>query len=307
MDCCTSSGWRWSFIFSTLLRVWPSLRMRIEKYPCKTYWRRVSFGKAGTLAGATTIGGCPVEAALGLVHPGPAAGPRVLIVVDGPRLRLAPDALVPLVQERVDGDVVPPDVVPDLLVRPGGERGYLRGVVALLPRGDLRVRPLRGLLAPDARHPGVVALKCPLERLDLADLAAQVGRAGAHLLAVALDLLLHRERGSQDLDRQLVPAHYFLAKLGGLLEDKARVDGEDGHFVGDLRDHVQKGHPLAAPERGRERQVVPVGLDSPAYDLPRIRTLQAVGLEVQLLRVRHNPILLLKTQGFRHRGPPSGS
>src|SRR4028118_726891 len=168
MACCTSSGCRWSLIFSTLLRVWPSLRKRIEKYPDKASGRECPSEKRGLRVGAAGVGAHPVEAALGLVYPRPAAGPRVLVVVDGPDLRLAADALVPLVQERVDGNVVSLDVVPDLLVRPGGQRGYLGGAVALLPRGGPRGRPVRPLLAPDARHPGVGALQRPPERPALA-------------------------------------------------------------------------------------------------------------------------------------------
>src|SRR4028118_965131 len=123
MACCTSSGCRWSLIFSTLLRVWPSLRKRIEKYPYKTSGRECPSEKRGLRVGAAGVGAHPVEAALGLVYPRPAAGPRVLVVVDGPGLRLAADALVPLVQERVAGAVGPVDVVPDLAAGPGGGRG----------------------------------------------------------------------------------------------------------------------------------------------------------------------------------------
>jgi hypothetical protein len=47
-----------------------------------------------------------------------------------------------------------------------------------------------------------------------------------------------------------------------------------GDLVGDLGDHVQKRHPLAPAERGRERQALTVGLDRPRYDLPRVGALQ---------------------------------
>src|SRR4028119_980845 len=90
MACCTSSGCRWSLIFSTLLRVWPSLRKRIEKHPYKTSGRECPSEKRGLRGGATAVGAHPVETALGLGHPRPAAGPRVLVVVDGPGPRLAP-------------------------------------------------------------------------------------------------------------------------------------------------------------------------------------------------------------------------
>src|SRR5918998_2916100 len=169
----------------------------------------------------------PVQPALVLVEPSPASRPGVLVGVHGSRLRLAPDALVPLVQQRVYRHVVLLDVVPHLLVCPVGERRDLGRPVTLLPRDGPGVRPLGRLVPAYTRHPRVVAPEGPLQRLDLADLATQVGGAGAQLLAVALDLLLERKRGLQDLERQLVAPHDLLAKLGGLPEDKARVDGED--------------------------------------------------------------------------------
>src|SRR5215210_7594477 len=227
-------------------------------------------------ARAADLAAFDVDAALRLVGPGPPACPRILVVVHGPRLRLAADALVTLVQERVDGHVVRPHVIPHLLFRPGRHGCNLGSPVALLPRDNLRFSPLGGLLPADAGHPGVVAVQSPLEGLYLPDLATQVRGARAHLLAVALDLLLEGERGLQDLDRQLVAPHDFLAKLGGLLEYKARVDGEDGDLVCDLGDHVQERHPLAPAKRGRERQALTVGLHRPLYDLPRFSALKAL-------------------------------
>src|SRR5215210_2648369 len=215
-----------------------------------------------------------MDAALGLVGAGPPAGPGILVVVHGPRLRFAADALVALMQEWVDGHIVRPHVIPHLLFRPVGHGRYLGGPVALLPGDDIGVSPLWSLLPADARHPGVVAVQGLLQGFDLADLAAQVRGTGAHLLAVALHLLLDRELGLQDLYRQFVVTYDRFTELGGLLEDKARVDGEDGDLVGDLGDHVEKRHPLAPAERGREGQAVTVSLDSPLYNFPRVCALE---------------------------------
>src|SRR5215212_2297484 len=228
----------------------------------------------------------PVQPTLVLVEPGPASGPGVLVRVHGPRLRLAPDALVPLVEERVDGHVVLLDVIPHLLVGPVGERRDLGGPVALLPGDNPRVRPLRGLIPADAGHPGHVPAQSPLQGLDLAYPAAQVWGAGAHLLAVALDLLLDGERRSQHLERQLVAPHDLLAELRGLPEDEACVDREDRDLVGDLGDHVHGRHPLAAPERRREGQTGAVGVDRPLDYLPRVCSLQMPGQALEGLGVR---------------------
>src|SRR5215210_2873368 len=225
-------------------------------------------------ARAADLAAFDVDAALRLVGTGPPAGPGILVVVHGPRLRLAADALVALMQERVDGHVVRPHVVPHLSFRPVRHGSYLGGLVALLPGDYLRASPLRRLLPANACHPGVVAVQRLLQGFDLADLAAQVRGAGAHLLAVALHLLLDREVGLQDLDRQLVASHDLLAELGGLFEDKACVDGEYGDLVGYLGDHVQQRHPLAPTERSRKGQAITVSLHSPRDYLPRVGTLQ---------------------------------
>src|SRR5215213_1315191 len=188
----TSRGWRACLIRSTLLRVWSSLRNLIFYKP---------FGEKYLASGARAadLSVLEVDAALGLVQPGPPARPGVLIVVHRPGLRLAADALVALVQERVDGDVVRPHVVPHLRLRPVRHGRYLGSLVALLPGDDLRTGPLRGLLPADARHPRIVARQGLLEGFDLAYLAAQVRGAGTHLLSVARDLLLDRHLGPQNL------------------------------------------------------------------------------------------------------------
>src|SRR5919112_373085 len=175
---------------------------------------------------------CPVQTTLGLLRPRPAPRPRIVLRGDRPGLRLAPYALVALPQQRVDGHVVLLDVPPHLL-------------------------------APYPRHPRLVPLQSPLQRLYLPHLAAQVRRARPHPLPVTLYLLLHGELGPQHLQRQPIAPHHLLAELVGLLKEEARVYGKDGHLVGDLRDHVYEGHPLGPPEGGRERKPLPVGLDRP--------------------------------------------
>src|SRR5918997_920028 len=265
----TSRGWRSCLIFSTLFKVWSSLRnlMLLNL----RFWRGDLWNSG---ARAADLAAFDVDAALRFVGSGPPSGPGILVVVHGPRLRLAADALVALMQERVHGHVVLPHVIPHLRFRPLRHGRYLSGLVAFLPGDDLRARPLRGLLPANACHPGVVAVQGLLQGFDLADLAAQVRGAGAHLLAVTLYLLLDRELGPQDLDRQLVAPHDLLAELGGILEDKARVDGEYGDLVGDLGDHVQQRHPLAPTKRSREGQPITVSLHGPRDYLLRVGPLQ---------------------------------
>src|SRR5918993_1782462 len=172
----TSNGWRSSLICSTLLSFWFFLRLSTHGLPRN-----------------------PVQAALGLLRPRPAPRPRLLLRGDRPRLRFAPYALVAPLQERVDGHTVLLDVPPHLLGTPTGQRRYLGGRVAPLPGEHPRARPLRRLLAPYPRHPRLVPLQSPLQRLYLPHLAAQLRRARPHPLPVTLYLLLHRQFGPEHL------------------------------------------------------------------------------------------------------------
>jgi hypothetical protein len=77
--------------------------------------------------------------------------------------------------------------------------------------------------------------------------------------------------GTQNFDRELVPAHDLFPKAGRLTKDKACVDGQDSNFVGQLRDHVDQSHPLATTERRRESQLIAVSVDGPLDHLARVR------------------------------------
>src|SRR5918997_786512 len=172
----TSRGWRSSFICSTLLSFWFFLSVSMYDLPID-----------------------PVQATFGLLDPRPASGPGILVRRHRASLGLASDALVAPLEQRVYGHVVLGDVLVCPLLRHKGERRDLGRPVTLLPGNHPRVGPLGGLLAPDAGHPRVVVFQCPLQRLYLSPLAPQIRTAGTHPLAVALDLLLDRELGPQNL------------------------------------------------------------------------------------------------------------
>src|SRR5215207_2670427 len=132
----TSKGWRSSFIFSTLFSLWPSLRNRTRRLPIY-----------------------PMKAALGLFQVRPPPGSMILVGRHWPRARLAADAPVALIEQRVDGNVVLGDVLVDPLLLHKGERGDLGCSEAAIPGHNGRVRPLGGLLPADPGHPRVVALE----------------------------------------------------------------------------------------------------------------------------------------------------
>src|SRR5918992_1641337 len=204
----TSNGWRSSFIFSTLLSFWFFLRVSTHGLPRD-----------------------PVQPALVLIQTRPTPRSRVLLRRHRPGLRLAPYALVALLQKRVRGYVMLGNVAVDPLLLHEGKRRYLGCSVAPLPGHHPRAHPLRRLLPPYPRHPRLVPLQSPLQRLYLPHLAAQLRSARPHPLPVTLYLLLHRQFGPEHLQRQPIAPHHLLAKLVGLLEEKARVYGKDGHLV----------------------------------------------------------------------------
>src|SRR4051794_3747420 len=212
----TSSGCRSSFIFSTLFSLWFSLRNR-------TLYRTSH----------------KVQTALGFVHARPATRPSVL--AGGHRLgtRFAPYAAVTHAKKGVEGNVVPPHVLVQLVHAPRRERRDLGDPEVLVEGNDRRARPLRRLVPADPRHPGaVVPQETPL-RLDLADLAAKVRRAAVELRPVAFNLLLHRKPRCEDLERQRIPFHGLLAETYRLLEEKSGIQREDLRPLSDAREHGQ--------------------------------------------------------------------
>src|SRR3712207_7040665 len=88
----TSSGWRSSFIFSTLFSLWFSLRLR-------TLYRTSD----------------KVQTAFGLVHARPATRAGVLARGHRPGTRFAPYAAVTHAKKWVERHIVPPHVLIDLV------------------------------------------------------------------------------------------------------------------------------------------------------------------------------------------------
>src|SRR5919109_2718695 len=115
-----------------------------------------------------------VDPALELPRARPATGALVLARRHRPRARDAPDRRVAGVVEWVVRDLVDVDVGLHALRVPVDERLHLPDAVALAPLDPPRAGSRRRLLPADAGDPRVVARERPLERLDLADVAAAV-------------------------------------------------------------------------------------------------------------------------------------
>ena len=119
-----------------------------------------------------------VDAALGLAGAGPAAAARVLARRDPAGAWRAADRRVAVVQQRVDQDAVLGDVVVDLLSVQRASGVTLTICPSCRPTRPRRaITALVGLVPAHARCPRVVAAQRAVQRLDLAQLAAQVGVA----------------------------------------------------------------------------------------------------------------------------------
>src|SRR5579859_118664 len=118
-----------------------------------------------------------MNAALGLARAGPAPAARVGSGLDAERAGRAADRGVAVVDQRVDQHAVGGDVVVDLLLGPADDRVDLDHLPPVVPLDHLGLAPVAGLVPADAGDPRVVVGQGPLERLDLAQVAAQVGVA----------------------------------------------------------------------------------------------------------------------------------
>src|SRR6516164_11394647 len=115
-----------------------------------------------------------MDAALGLAGPSPAPAARVGAWLDPARAGRAADRGVAVVDQRVDQHVVGGDVVVDLLLGPADDRVDLDHLPPVVPLDHLGLAAVAGLVPAYAGDPRVVVGQRPLQRLDLAQVAAQV-------------------------------------------------------------------------------------------------------------------------------------
>src|SRR5690242_4745834 len=203
----------------------------------------------GSLLPCATATSTPsgMNTALRLAGAGPAAAARVRALLDAARAGGAADGRVAVVDQGVHQDALLGDEVVHLLLRPADDRVDLDHLPPVVPLDDLGLAAVAGLVPAHAGDPGVVVLQRPLERLDLAQVAAQVRVAAEQPRAERGVLLLDgARRGDVDqLDRvhrfHRVPGPDGLGEVVASVEEDhlyPRLDGRgemDDHRVGHRR------------------------------------------------------------------------
>ena len=197
-----------------------------------------------------------VDAAFGLARPGPAPAARVGPGLDPDRAGRAADRRVAVVDQRVDQHAVDRDVVVDLLLGPADDRVDLDHLPPVVPLHDLGLAAVAGLVPAHAGDPRVVVGQRPLQRLDLAQVAAQV-RVAPVESGAELGVLLRdgARRGDVDQanrvhDRHGVPGADRLGEVVAGIEENHVDTGPDGRGqVDDHRIGHGRGDADALPER----------------------------------------------------------
>src|SRR5215831_9256775 len=139
--------------------------------PCATATRTPLAGAEG----ARGVSG--MNAALRLAGSCPPAAARVRAGLDADRAGRAADRRVAVVDQRVHQHALLGDEVVHLLLRPADDRVDLHHLPPVVPLHDLGLAAVAGLVPAHPGDPGVVVGQRPLQRLDLAQVAAQVGVA----------------------------------------------------------------------------------------------------------------------------------
>src|SRR5262245_17763151 len=96
-----------------------------------------------------------VQSALFFEGARPAARALVFLRFSGARAGPAADTGETLIMQRIVGNVLRHDQLPDVLFGPVGERADFRQAEFPVPADDRRSGPVGALIAADARHPGV--------------------------------------------------------------------------------------------------------------------------------------------------------
>src|SRR5690348_1881435 len=139
----------------------------------------------------------------------------------------AADARIILVMQRVIGDVVGANVVPDLCRSPIRERIEFNESEFLIPMHFGRSSAHRRLLAANRRDPCVEAGELLAQRIDLAQVAATVGIAAPESVAMNTLLRFGRERRRASFNANLVAEFDALHQFVCLREEKSGIESED--------------------------------------------------------------------------------
>ena len=133
-----------------------------------------------------------------------------------------------------------------------------------------RVRARRVLVAAQPGHPGVELRQVPLQRLDLADAAAELALLHGlveEVEAVPAHHLLHVLRAREDhLYLDVVAVAHAVDQVVGLLGEPPRVEHEDPGAGIDALHHVQHDHAFGRPEGAGQRDPGGEILECPGKD-----------------------------------------
>src|SRR5690242_14987143 len=172
--------------------------------PCATATRTALLPPGGTTPPSPPEkSGSRMNTALRLARSCPAAAARVGAFLDLARAGRAADGRVAVVDQGVHQDALLGDEVVHLLLRPADDRVDLDHLPPVVPLDDLGLAAVAGLVPAHPGDPGIVVGQRPLQWLDLAQIAAQVGIASVEPGAQRGVLLLHAARRGdvEQLDR----------------------------------------------------------------------------------------------------------
>src|SRR5438093_6241064 len=126
-------------------------------------WLRGVSAPAASVAERSWLRGVSLgmQAALGLREAGPATGAGILSRLDGAGAVRASEARVPLIVQRVVGNVMPLDIGPHILGRPTRQGIELDQFKLRVPFDNFRSRATGRLFATNAGNHGLI----PLQRL----------------------------------------------------------------------------------------------------------------------------------------------
>src|ERR1051326_8326445 len=203
----------------------------------------------------------------GVFFPPPSPGSFLFAGLDGPRARRASDAGVSLGVQRMDGNAVLLGIGIDLLAGPIRKRADAQTPVDLFYFADARAG--RRLLPAQSASPGAKFAQLVLQRVKLADIAAQVAILGALIKQIQPALRHHLVHlvgvRVYDLYSDAVVTVGNVDHLQGFVGQPSGVQGEDADLRRDARGHVQNRH-LLFLKSGRNGEFAGVGGQSPTHD-----------------------------------------
>ena len=143
----------------------------------------------------------------------------------------ATDARIILIVKRVIRHAVFPEIAPNLLRSPVGERIHFDQSKFRVPLDLAYGFTRRGLVAADAGDPCVQFLELAAERLNLSQVAALVGIAGPKLGAVSALLHLGREQRKDPLHFDCIFLFDPVDQIVGFGKQEFGIDGEDAEIL----------------------------------------------------------------------------